>query len=171
MIKRIIDGTIHFGSKVAETFMDKGDVKYLILNALNKKPMHGYQIISDIKEEFMGLYSPSPGTIYPALQMLEEQELIKTSRKEKKNYEITNKGRIYLKENQLKVTRILDSLRENKTIPKLKELAVELKELSVETIKLAAKSAKENTIKHTESMKKTKEILKNTIQEIKNAWS
>ena len=125
--------------------------------------MHGYQIISDIKEEFMGLYSPSPGTIYPALQMLEEQELIKTSRKEKKNYEITNKGRIYLKENQLKVTRILDSLRENKTIPKLKELAVELKELSVETIKLAAKSAKENTIKHTESMKKTKEILKNTI--------
>lgn len=171
MIKRIIDGTINFGSKIAETFMDKGDVKYLILNALNKKPMHGYQLISDIKEEFMGLYSPSPGTIYPALQMLEEQELIKISKKEKKNYEITNKGRTYLKENQLKVTRILNSLRENKTIPKLKELAIELKELSTETMKLAAKNASNNAKKHAESINKTKTILKNTITEIKKAWS
>ncbi len=84
----MIKGLINVGSKIVEVLMDRGDIKYLILSVLEEKPMHGYQIINEIKEKFNGLYSPSPGTIYPTLQMLEEQRLIRVERKGEKKFTV-----------------------------------------------------------------------------------
>ncbi len=51
---------------------DRGVVRYLILDAIRQQPRHGYEIIQAIEERSAGTYRPSPGVIYPTLQMLEE---------------------------------------------------------------------------------------------------
>lgn len=86
------------GSRV----FDQGDLKFVILRLLDEKPRHGYEIIKDIEERFGGMYSPSPGTVYPTLTMLEDLGYARAKPEEsgKKIYEITDEGRAYLAENQ-----------------------------------------------------------------------
>ena len=81
---------------------DQGHLKFVILRLLAEKPRHGYEIIKEIEDRFGGLYSPSPGTVYPTLTMLEDLGYA-TARPEeggKKIYEITEEGRKHLAENQ-----------------------------------------------------------------------
>jgi DNA-binding PadR family transcriptional regulator len=86
------------GSRV----FDQGDLKFVILRLLDEKPRHGYDIIKEIEERFGGMYSPSPGTVYPTLTMLEDLGYARAKPEEsgKKIYEITDEGRAYLVENQ-----------------------------------------------------------------------
>jgi DNA-binding PadR family transcriptional regulator len=81
---------------------DQGDLKFVILRLLDEKPRHGYEIIKEIGERFGGMYSPSPGTIYPTLTMLEDLGYARARPEEggKKIYEITDEGRAHLAENQ-----------------------------------------------------------------------
>jgi len=51
---------------------DRGVVRYLILDTVAQRPRHGYEIIQAIEERSAGTYRPSPGVIYPTLQLLEE---------------------------------------------------------------------------------------------------
>ncbi|MBR9678993.1 MAG: PadR family transcriptional regulator [Nanoarchaeota archaeon] len=107
--------TNQFDERIIEKFLERGDIKFLILNALGKKSMHGYQIISDIEGDFQGLYTPSPGAVYPTLQMLEEAGLISMSEKEsKKVYSLTKNGKAELKNNELRVNNILSRVSEHK---------------------------------------------------------
>jgi DNA-binding PadR family transcriptional regulator len=70
----------------------RGDLKFEILEALAEGPRHGYDIMLSIEQK-RGL-RPSPGSIYPALQMLEDGDFVKsTERDGKRVYEITDKGR------------------------------------------------------------------------------
>jgi DNA-binding PadR family transcriptional regulator len=70
----------------------RGDMKYLVLEALADGPRHGYEIMTAI-EERRG-FRPSPGSIYPTLQMLEDGELVKSQDVEgKRVYTITEAGR------------------------------------------------------------------------------
>lgn len=46
---------------------------------LQQESKHGYQIIKDLEEQFKGFYSPSPGSVYPILQMLEDREFVSIS--------------------------------------------------------------------------------------------
>ena len=48
----------------------------MILDLVNDEPRHGYDIIRALEEQFSGLYSPSPGTIYPTLSLLEDQGFV-----------------------------------------------------------------------------------------------
>lgn len=167
LLKKLIEKGLEVQSKVAETFLGKGDIKYLVLDALNKKEMHGYEIMNSIKKKFLGLYSPSPGTIYPTLQMLEEKEMVKSEKKGKKKvYKITSKGKKALKENKEKITRITKALKKNEVIPQTKKVIKDLKNLGKETIKLMLKSAKQKKKK----TKQTRQVLKKTINKIKNIW-
>src|SRR4051812_40600916 len=86
------------GSRV----FDQGDLKFVILRLLDEKPRHGYDIIKEIEERFGGMYSPSPGTVYPTLTMLEDLGYARALPEEggKKIYEITEEGRKHLAENQ-----------------------------------------------------------------------
>ena len=81
----------------------KGVLQYLILKTLSEKPMHGYEIMRSLSEEFGGFYRPSAGAVYPILQMLEDEEYI-TGREEegKRIYSITSKGTEYLKKREEK---------------------------------------------------------------------
>jgi DNA-binding PadR family transcriptional regulator len=81
---------------------DQGHLKFVILRLLDEKPRHGYEIIKEIEERFGGMYSPSPGTVYPTLTMLEDLGYARARPEEsgKKIYEITDEGRAHLAENQ-----------------------------------------------------------------------
>lgn len=72
--------------------MRRGDMKFLLLEVLKEGPRHGYEIITELESRFRG-YRPSPGSVYPTLQMLEEGGFV-TSREVdgKKVYTITDKG-------------------------------------------------------------------------------
>ncbi len=81
--------------------VDRGDVKYLILSVLKDGPKHGYEIIREIERRAQGAYVPSPGTVYPTLQMLEDMGYVRSQeRDERRVYEITDAGLKYLAENQ-----------------------------------------------------------------------
>ena len=73
---------------------DRGGVRYLVLDAIAEQPRHGYQIIQSIEERSEGAYRPSPGVVYPTLQLLEELGHAKISEQEaRKVYAITDEGR------------------------------------------------------------------------------
>lgn len=57
----------------------RGDLRHVILVLLGAEPMHGYQLITTIAEKTEGNWTPSPGTIYPTLSMLEDEGLISIS--------------------------------------------------------------------------------------------
>lgn len=82
-----------FEQKVAPR-MGKGDVRTAVLALLAEKPMHGYQIISEIAERSGGAWKPSAGSVYPTLQLLADEGLI-TAEEEggRKTYTLTEMGR------------------------------------------------------------------------------
>lgn len=81
--------------------VERGDVKYLLLTVLKDGPKHGYEIIREIERRAGGGYTPSPGTIYPTLQMLEDMGHVRSQmREERRVYELTEAGRSYLEQNQ-----------------------------------------------------------------------
>jgi DNA-binding PadR family transcriptional regulator len=84
---------------------ERGGVKYLLLDALKDAPRHGYEIMQVIEERSRGAYRPSPGVVYPTLELLAETGLVRVSEKEgRKVYDITEAGRKELQANADVVT-------------------------------------------------------------------
>ena len=76
------------------TRMGRGDVRTAVLSLLAEKPMHGYQIIQQIEERSGGSWKPSPGSVYPTLQLLADEGLIKAEEAGgRKTYSLTEEGR------------------------------------------------------------------------------
>jgi DNA-binding PadR family transcriptional regulator len=79
----------------------KGDLKYIILDQLKDKPAHGYEITRGLEERFHGLYTPSAGSVYPILQLLQDMGYVTSVEKDgKKVFTITEAGRRFLSEQQ-----------------------------------------------------------------------
>ncbi len=77
----------------------KGDLKYVVLDLINEKPRYGYEIIRALEERSHGFYTPSPGAIYPTLQMLQDKGHVTSEKRDgKKVYTITDEGRSFLAE-------------------------------------------------------------------------
>jgi DNA-binding PadR family transcriptional regulator len=74
--------------------MRRGNIRRALLRALEDGPTHGYEIIRRLEERSGGLWRPSAGSVYPTLQLLEEQGLL-TSHDDggKRVYELTDEGR------------------------------------------------------------------------------
>ena len=71
-----------------------GRLRLYLLKLLDESPRHGYEVIRLLEDRFMGLYAPSPGTIYPRLQRLEAEGLVTQSQEGgRKVYQITDAGR------------------------------------------------------------------------------
>src|ERR1044072_3374415 len=78
-----------------------GDMKYVILKLVRDKPRHGYQVMKELEDRMHGCYTPSPGTVYPTLQWLEDEGLVVSRDVEgKKGYEITDTGKKILDEHK-----------------------------------------------------------------------
>jgi DNA-binding PadR family transcriptional regulator len=94
-------------------FFESGEVKYVILRLLKEKPRHGYEVLKAMEQEIGGWYTASPGTVYPTLQLLEDQGYIRMVETEgKKVYYITPEGEAFLAEHGDVLDDILDRVRE-----------------------------------------------------------
>jgi DNA-binding PadR family transcriptional regulator len=73
----------------------RGDVRAAILKLLAERPMHGYEMIQEIAERSQNLWRPSPGSVYPTLQLLVDEGLLVAREADgsKKLFELTDEGR------------------------------------------------------------------------------
>ena len=72
----------------------RGNVRAAVLALLLERPMHGYEMIQQLDERTNGMWRPSPGSIYPTLQLLEDEGLIVSEQVEgKRRYSLTDEGR------------------------------------------------------------------------------
>jgi DNA-binding PadR family transcriptional regulator len=77
----------------------RGDIRTAVLDVLEEGPRHGYDVIRELEERSGGRWRPSPGSVYPTLQLLEDEELVTGEERDgKRVYSLTDAGRAALKE-------------------------------------------------------------------------
>ena len=92
---------------------EAGEVKFVILRLIKEKPRHGYEIIKALEERLAGCYTPSAGTVYPTLQLLEDQGYVRVVEEGgKKIYHITPEGEQFLETNKDAIEDIFDRVRD-----------------------------------------------------------
>lgn len=76
----------------------RGDVRAAALTLLAEEPRNGYQIIQEIESRSGGVWRPSPGSVYPALQQLEDEGLIRAEAAEggRTAFHLSDEGRDYV---------------------------------------------------------------------------
>lgn len=105
------DGLRGGGRRGSGRMFGHGDLKLLLLALIEQEPRHGYELIRTIEDMFHGQYSPSPGTVYPTLTLLEEMGYVAAQSEEsgRKRFAITNEGRAFLDENRATVEAVMQS--------------------------------------------------------------
>jgi DNA-binding PadR family transcriptional regulator len=88
-------------------------MRLVILRLVREKPRHGYEIIKALEESMHGCYTASAGSVYPTLQMLEDQGYVRIVEEDgKKVYHITPEGERFLDENEDVLTDIGERIKE-----------------------------------------------------------
>lgn len=100
-----------------------GELRLALLALINEEPRHGYELIKAIEDMTGGAYAPSPGAVYPTLQMLEEEGQIKHAKPQgkaadedasgKKPFEITKSGSAELEDRAEEVDKLMGRLNEH----------------------------------------------------------
>jgi DNA-binding PadR family transcriptional regulator len=81
--------------------MRRGAIRTAILLALREEPAHGYEVMRRLEEMSGGLWRPSPGSVYPHLQMLEDEGLVQSSEVDgSRTYTLTDAGRAEAEKNE-----------------------------------------------------------------------
>lgn len=79
----------------------RGDVRAAILLLLDEQPRHGYELIQEIAERSSGAWEPSPGSVYPTLQALEDEGLVTIERLDgRRTASLTPAGTAYVEDNR-----------------------------------------------------------------------
>jgi DNA-binding PadR family transcriptional regulator len=74
--------------------MRRGDIRTALLAALAEGPGHGYDVMQTLEDKTGGAWRPSPGSVYPTLQLLEDEDLVRSVERDgKRIFEITDAGR------------------------------------------------------------------------------
>ena len=148
---------------------EAGEIKFVILRLLREKPRHGYEVIKALEERMAGCYTPSPGTVYPTLQMLEDQGYVRGVEAEgKKVYEITPEGIKYLDEHRDMLDEIIDRVRETVqdfTGGAIGELQGEFARLARGTFRHAWRRGPDDP-----AVRRVVEILKQAADDVEKAW-
>lgn len=154
-----------FGGHWHESPFHKGDLKYVVLNLLKEKPRYGYEIIRELEEFSYGFYKPSPGVVYPTLQMLEEMEYTTLEERDgKKVYVITEAGLLFLKERSDTVDEVRRNMRHHwnsEYFDMFGQITGEFKELG----KLMHRRARYLS---TEKMQRIRDIILRAVSEIES---
>jgi DNA-binding PadR family transcriptional regulator len=108
-----------------------GRLRLYLLKLLDESPRHGYEVIRLLQDRFLGIYAPSPGTIYPRLARLEEDGLVTHEEVDgKKVYSITEKGREEIRNRLSDLADLEDELTES-----LRDVAREISEDVRDTVR------------------------------------
>ena len=102
------------GMRGGGRFFDHGELRHVVLALLSEQPRHGYDIIREIEQRTGGAYSPSPGVIYPTLQLLQDvgHTVPATGEVARNSYQITPEGRAFLDQNSALVGDILTRMKQ-----------------------------------------------------------
>ena len=108
-----------------------GRLRLYLLRLLDEEPRHGYEVIRMLRDQFMGVYAPSPGTIYPRLARLEEEGLVTHDEVDgRKVYRITEAGRQELREREDELAELEQELSDS-----VRDIVREVKEDVRETVR------------------------------------
>jgi DNA-binding PadR family transcriptional regulator len=92
----------------------RGDIRLAALALLADQPMHGYQLMREIADRTEGLWRPSPGAVYPALQQLEDEGLVTADKAEgKRVFRLTEEGTRYVAEHREEIDGVWDAVGED----------------------------------------------------------
>jgi DNA-binding PadR family transcriptional regulator len=148
---------------------ESGEVKFVILRLLKEKPRHGYEVIKALEEKLGGYYTPSAGTVYPTLQLLEDEGYVRAVDTDgKKVYHITPEGETYLEKHRDLLEEILDRVRETVrdfTGGGLGDVQGSFVHLAGVTFKRAWRRGPDDP-----ALKRVAEILRKAADEIEEAW-
>jgi PadR family transcriptional regulator PadR len=96
--------------------MKVGAVSLWLLILLSERPMYGYEIIKELGKRFAGYWKPKTGTIYPALEKLEQDKLVTSQREfreegpDRKHYALAKKGEVQLSQSVLRWIKMMEML-------------------------------------------------------------
>ncbi|GAA2323637.1 hypothetical protein GCM10010149_91150 [Nonomuraea roseoviolacea subsp. roseoviolacea] len=144
-----------------------GRLRLYLLKLLDESPRHGYEVIRLLQDRFLGVYSPSPGTIYPRLARLEEEGLVTHEVVDgKKVFSITDKGREELNDRLDE----LDDL-EQEISASVRDIAREVKEDVRDTVKSLreelTRMAKDVRVGSAEDLRRSRDRQKADFQRLK----
>lgn len=101
----------HRGGRGGRPRVGKGDVRAAILLLLDEAPLHGYQLIHLIEERSGGVWRPSPGSVYPALQLLEDEGLVRPEQDEgRRVFHLTDTGKASVAEHRRELEAARDAV-------------------------------------------------------------
>ena len=101
------------GHRRSGRWFEAGEMRLVILRLVREKPRHGYEIIKALEERMRGCYTPSAGSVYPTLQLLEDQGYVRIVEETgKKVYHITPEGERLLDDNEDLLTGIGERIKE-----------------------------------------------------------
>jgi len=150
----------------SERFFGRGDLKYVILDLLKDQPRHGYDIIRALEDRMRGRYRPSPGSVYPTLQMLEDLGYVSSTQQEgKKVYAITDEGRNYLADQQPVIDDIRDRITAGWDAAQRPEVADVMHEVQM-IVRGLFRHGTHGALQDPERMKQLREILNRARNEI-----
>jgi DNA-binding PadR family transcriptional regulator len=157
------------GSRRRSQMFESGEVKFVILRLLKEKPRHGYEIIKALEEKMAGCYTPSAGTVYPTLQLLEDEGYVRAVDTEgKKVYHVTPEGERYLEQHRDLLDEILDRVRETVrdfTGGGIGEVQGAFAHLAATTFRKAWRRGPEDP-----ALKRVAEVLRKAADEIDQVW-
>lgn len=85
----------------------RGDIRLAVLALLAEQPRHGYEIIQEVAERTSGAWRPSPGSVYPTLQQLEDEGLVRTEESEgRRTVALTEEGTRYVEEHRSELDKV-----------------------------------------------------------------
>lgn len=145
----------------------KGDFKYLILELLKDKPHYGYEMIRELEERFHGFYSPSPGTVYPTLQYLEDMGYVTSHEQDgKKIYTISAEGLKFLESESGSVDDLRERMHRGWDQWRSSELRDQFRDVMGEIAELGRLIARRARSMNRDKMKRIGEVLKKAYAEI-----
>lgn len=121
----------------------RGNVRFAILSALKDQPMHGYQIIQDLERRTQGRWRPSAGSVYPTLQLLEDEGLLSSEEVDgRRTYSLTDKGGKAAEEHPMTAEGWIET--DDGKGPSLPELAGRLVAAAAELDRIGTDAARES---------------------------
>jgi DNA-binding PadR family transcriptional regulator len=151
-----------------------GRLRLYLLKLLEESPRHGYEVIRLLQDRFLGVYSPSPGTIYPRLARLEEEGLVTHEVvKGKKVYKLTDAGRAELERRMDELAELEEELTES-----VRDIAREVQEDVRDTVRslreelthAAREVRKQGPVGATQNFKETGQRQKEEWRRQKEYW-
>jgi DNA-binding PadR family transcriptional regulator len=88
----------------------RGDIRLAVLALLAEQPRHGYEIIQEINERTQGSWRPSPGSVYPTLQQLADEGLVRIEESDgRRTVALTEAGTSYVEEHRDELSKVWDT--------------------------------------------------------------